>query len=212
MSDLETRVKPEQTVLLLVDMQNDFCHREGALNKAKEIVPYYSVEMIEATIPPMRKTLAAGREVGAKVVFVRSEYSDDIISPVWKRRILGKELRICQPGSWGADWYAVSPLPQETVVVKHRYSPFVNTALETVLRANEIRTLIIVGNATNVCVESTARDAFMRDYDVVVPSDCVATSERSVHEHSLKNIGRHFGSVITSDELLRAWKVTPHDG
>jgi ureidoacrylate peracid hydrolase len=209
MEDLESRVRPGQTALLVVDMQNDFCHREGELNKAKEIIPYYSVEMTEAMLPALRRTLEAARRVGVRVIFVRSEYSDQVTSPVWKRRHLGKPLRTCQPGSWGADWYAVSPLPDEAVVVKHRYSPFVNTSLETLLRAQEIRTLVIVGNATNVCVESTARDAFMRDYDVVVLFDCVATSEPSVHEHSLKNIGRHFGTVIPSEELLRAWKLAP---
>lgn len=206
MRDLKERVAPRHTALLVVDMQNDFCHREGALNKAKDILPYYSVEMTERMTPRLLEVIDLARLVGAKVIYTRSEYSDWITSDVWRFRAFDQALAICRPGTWGADFFAVKPREDELVIVKPRYSPFVGTNIELALRAQGIRTVVLTGTATNVCVESTARDAFMRDFHVVCLRDCVATSVESVHEHSLANIHRHFGVVITSQELESLWK------
>src|SRR5262249_44056150 len=96
-------------------------------------------------------------------------------------------------------------LGDEIEVVKHRYSPFVNAPLDSVLRAQKIESLLLTGVTTNVCVESTARDAFMREYRVIVVSDCVATYDLTANEASLQNIRKHFGSVLSSQEIESAW-------
>ncbi len=91
-------------------------------------------------------------------------------------------------------------------MIKHRYSAFVGTRLESVLHTLGIKTLIMTGVGTNVCVESTARDGFMRDFNIVFLSDCTATSTQEFHDATLANIKLFFGVVATSDDVLATWE------
>jgi ureidoacrylate peracid hydrolase len=95
------------------------------------------------------------------------------------------------------------------VVTKHRYSAFVDTELQALLRSNRIENLLLAGVATNVCVESTARDAFMFDYRVTVLSDCTGTYSETLREATLENMRRAFGTVATSTEVTRIWASLP---
>ena len=188
--------------LLVIDMQNDFCHDDGGLNKLGS----YSLEFIKPMIPKLRAFVLEARRADVPVMWIRTEYSDWTTSSTWLRRRKGHVVRICQPGTWGAEWYqGMGPTDDELALVKHRYSPFVNAPIDTVLRAQGIRTLLMAGVTTNVCVESTARDAFMRDYQVIVVSDCVATYDSATNEASLENIRNHFGSVLASGDIQETW-------
>jgi ureidoacrylate peracid hydrolase len=91
-------------------------------------------------------------------------------------------------------------------VTKHRYSAFVGTDLEQVLRALGRRSVIMTGEATNVCVESTARDAYMRDFWVAFTSDCTASTSQAAHDATLYSMGKHFGQVLTSNDVIAAWQ------
>ena len=93
------------------------------------------------------------------------------------------------------------------VLPKNRYSAFVGTPLDTMLRANGITTLILTGVATNVCVESTARQAYTLDYYVVVPRDLTGGVNETAKEMSLQNIDRYFGEVVDSADVLSAWGI-----
>ena len=116
---------------------------------------------------------------------------------------------VCAPGSWEGDFYGdVRPLPDEPVVTKHRFSSFHNTDLETVLRARSIRTVVLAGVASNVCVETTAREAFVRDYYVVFLSDGTATYSGPSHESTLRVIDQFFGQVASVDEVIACWQAT----
>jgi ureidoacrylate peracid hydrolase len=99
----------------------------------------------------------------------------------------------------------VQPLPGEPIVTKHRFSAFHNSDLETVLRAGSIRTVVLAGVASNVCVETTAREAFVRDYYVVFLSDGTATYSRPAHEATLRVIDQFFGQVATIDDVVDCW-------
>ena len=90
----------------------------------------------------------------------------------------------------------------EYKIVKHKYDAFFETDLDAILRYCQVDTVIITGTATNACCESTARSAFMRDYQVVFPSDLNATFDEAMHQATLKNIDLLFGRVVSSDELL----------
>ena len=96
----------------------------------------------------------------------------------------------------------LQPKEGEYRVVKHKYDAFFETDLDSILRNKRIKTIIIVGTATNVCCESTARSGFFRDYQVAFPSDCNASFDEGMHQASLKTIDMFFGRVMTSDELL----------
>jgi ureidoacrylate peracid hydrolase len=104
-----------------------------------------------------------------------------------------------------SDFHEIVPAEGELVIPKYRYSGFVSTYLDQYLRAAGIKTLVIMGLATNVCVESTIRDGFMRGYAIVVPADMTEGTSPEAKEWSLKTIDTFFGEVVDSEELLKCW-------
>jgi ureidoacrylate peracid hydrolase len=207
---LDELVDPETAALVVVDMQNDFCHSEGALAKNRQ-----SPALIQAMAPRLRALLADARRAGISIVHVRTHHSPWTNSRAWTRRKLGAVSR-CFPNSWGADWYdgfepilgeEWSPETHEYVVTKHRYSGFWDTDMDLILRSHGIESLIMTGEATNVCVETTARDGYMRDYAIVFVSDGTATYNQEAHEATLQNMRRHFGMVVEADEIVSAWRA-----
>src|SRR5262249_37298279 len=116
---------------------------------------------------------------------------------------------ICLTGTQGAEFVGgIEPrdAPNEIVLTKHRYSAFWSSAIDLFLRTNGIRTVVLTGIATEVCVESTARDAFFRDYQVVVPADCVGCYSQERQNASLTILARSFGLVTDSADLIAAWQ------
>jgi ureidoacrylate peracid hydrolase len=93
-------------------------------------------------------------------------------------------------------------------VIKHRYSAFVNTRLDSVLRTLKVENIIVLGVATNVCVESTARHGFMLDYHTVFVSDCSAAYDQAAHDMTLRTHQKHFGHVVTSKDIIDTWTAT----
>ncbi len=152
---------------------------------------------------------------GGLVVFVRNVYSSDhnfYLSDVWleqaSRTRDGSYTRrpVCQEGSWGSDFYGeVRPEPGDAMVTKHRFNAFRNTDLDTILRARGVRTIVMTGVATNVCVETTARDGFMHDYYVVFTDDGTAAYAEEDHAATLRNIARYFGQVVDLADLRQIW-------
>jgi nicotinamidase-related amidase len=111
---------------------------------------------------------------------------------------------MCLEGSPESKIHAdIAPLPGEKVISKHRYSAFYNTDLETVLRVLKIEDLVIAGVMTNMCCESTARDAYYRDYRVFLPADGSGSINEEMHLASLLNIAYGFAYVTTSADLVR---------
>ena len=102
------------------------------------------------------------------------------------------------------------PLPaaDEPVVIKHRYSAFINTRLDSILRTMKVENIIVLGVATNVCVESTARHGYMLDYHCVFVADCSATYDQAAHEMTLKVFRKHFGTVVNAQDIIDTWAAT----
>src|SRR5438094_773038 len=128
-----------------------------------------------------------------------------------KRRRNGAYVQypVCEPDAWNGDFYQVRPRSDEAIVTKHRYGAFESSDLDLVLRSKGIRTVIMTGVATNVCVETTARQAFLRDYYVVFTSDGTATYSQAEHDTTLANIDNYFGQVVTCDEVAACWQPAP---
>ena len=97
--------------------------------------------------------------------------------------------------------------PGDVVVAKHRYSAFHNTDLDLVLRSHGIRTVALTGVLANVCVKTTAREAFVRDYYTVVVGDCCAAYSQAEHEAALKIIDRFFGEITQLDAICSLWHL-----
>jgi ureidoacrylate peracid hydrolase len=92
----------------------------------------------------------------------------------------------------------------DEIIVKHKMSCFYQTRLEEVLRLWGVSTLIVVGVSTYVCVESTIRDAYYRDFDIIVVEDCVAGSDEPLHRATLEKTRRYFGEVLSIKELEKS--------
>jgi ureidoacrylate peracid hydrolase len=201
---LSELVNPANSAVIVVDMQNDFCHPEGSNAKAGT-----DVSAAMAMAPTLQRLLDGARAVGTSVIFIQCIHTNETDSEAWIGRGNGRSLNTCREGTWGTEFYGVAPLEGEPVVIKHRYSAFINTRLDSVLRTLKIKNIILTGVGTNVCVESTARDGFMLDYNVVFTSDGTAAGSMDMHESTLTNIRRHFGTVVSCDEILDAWAAKP---
>ncbi len=200
---LKERCDPQWACLLVVDVQNDFVSPRGSCAQRGD-----DVGAAQAMIPRLIRLIEEARRVSLPVIYVRTTHSEWTDTPSWTyRKSQEKALNTCREGSWGAEFYnGISPLPQERVVIKHRYSAFINTDLNTVLKAKEIQSVLVTGVATNVCVETTARDAYMFDYYVTMVEDCVAAYDPKLHENTLENMRRHFGLVASSEEITETWR------
>jgi len=206
LSTLSDKVRPEHTALVVVDVQNDFCADGGFFSDMG-----YDLSMIQPMVPRLNSFIARAREAKVPVIFVRAIYDAPYVSASWveKRSRTRSGQKLCLSDTWGAEFYLVSPLPGEVVVTKHRYSAFAGTNLDLVLRSMGIKTLLISGVATNVCVESTARDGYQLDYYIVFMEDCAANTNEQLHETTLQNIGKYFGDISTIDDVQEAWKGLP---
>ncbi|MEK7340620.1 MAG: isochorismatase family cysteine hydrolase [Candidatus Binatota bacterium] len=201
--DLKERCDPRWSALLVVDVQNDFVSPKGSAAQRGD-----DVNAAQAMVPRLTRLIEEARRVGLTIVYIRTTHSEWTDTPSWiYRKSQEKTLSTCREGTWGAEFYdGISPLPDERVVIKHRYSAFINTDLNTVLKAKGIESVLVTGVATNVCVETTTRDAYMFDYYVTMVEDCAAAYEPRLHEGTLENIRRHFGLVASSGEIIEAWK------
>ncbi len=203
---LKERCDPKNAALVVVDVQNDFVSPEGSAGKRGE-----DVSAALAIMPPLLRLIEEGRRIGLTIVYIRTTHSEWTDTPSWIYRSSQKSgLSTCREGTWGAEFYdGIAPLPTERVVVKHRYSAFINTDLNTVLKARNIQSVLVCGVATNVCVETTARDADMFDSSVTLVDDCSAAYEAKLHLGTLDNIRRHFGLVASSSDIIAGWRDLP---
>ncbi len=207
---LAEKVAPGHTALVVIDYQNEFCSERGQLGR--EGFDLAAVQALAERLPPL---LAAARAAGVLVVFVRNEYSsaknlylsDAFLEQAARTRGGSYTTQpVCPAGTWEADFYRdVRPEAHEPVVTKHRFDAFLNTDLDTILRAHGVRTVVLAGIATNVCVDTTARAAFMRDYYVVFIGDGTAAYDQRDHEATLRNIDRFFGQVVRIADVQAIW-------
>ncbi len=204
MLTLAEKLDPKHTALVVVDVQNDFCHPAGTLGRAGQ-----DLSMVEEAMPGLIETIEEARRVRTPVIFIQTIHSPWTDSQTWLTRLPNAAGEICRQGAWGMDFYEIAPQENERVVVKHRYSAFYGTDLDVVLRALGTKTLVMTGFATNVCVETTARDGFMRDYNIVFLSNCTGAYAREEHQAALVNMSKYFGVVATSKDVRDIWKALP---
>ncbi len=180
-----------RTALLVVDMQNFF------LDPAS---PTFTCGGI-AILPTVKRLIDAFRGAGRPVIYTRhvhhpSGLDAGIMGWWWEG--------MCREGSPESTIHpSIAPLPGEKVVDKHRYSAFYNTDLETVLRCLKAEEIVIAGIMTNMCCESTARDAYYRDYRVHFPADATGSINEEMHLASLLNLSFGFAHVTTAEEIIR---------
>jgi len=185
------QLSKERAALLVIDMQRFFLESSS---------PTFTCGGL-AVLPNVKRLITAFREARRPVIFTRHVHHPQGIDA----GIMGWWWQgMCLEGSPESEIRdEISPLPNEKVVLKHRYSAFYNTDLETVLRCLKIEDLVISGVMTNLCCESTARDAYHRDYRVFFPADATATINEEMHLASLLNLAFGFSFVTAASEVLR---------
>ncbi|MBP0443300.1 isochorismatase family protein [Roseomonas sp. SSH11] len=203
---------PARTALIVVDMQNAYASREGYLDKAG-----FDLSGAQSVIDKVAQVVAAARMLGITIVWFQNGWDPEGIeaggpgSPNhWKSNALRLmreqpelEGTLLAKGSWD---YALLPqmqrAPGDILIQKPRYGGFSGTQLEMMLRARGIRDILFCGVATNVCVESTLREAFHREFwPVLVEDACWQGGPRFVHDATVFNVRSFFGWVAKTEAL-----------
>jgi len=203
----QARLASQRAALLIIDMQKDFCLDGFAAAKAGR--PLAAAQSIVAGLQGL---LQAARDNGVLVCHIGfwtlPDHGSD--SGPWlaqRRRSTYSGDRIAIAGSEGAEFIdELGPAKTEMVIHKHRYSAFKGTDLDMLLRARNIETVVVTGVSTNVCVESTAREAFENNYYVFVPRDAVASWDAELHAATLRNVEARLGHVTSIAEVIEAWR------
>lgn len=183
------RLRKQKSALLVIDMQNHF------------LEPASSSFICggAAIMPGVRRLIKSFRRVARPVIYTcHVHHPDRIDAGIMEWWWEG----MCVEGSRESEVHPfLSPLKREKIVLKHRYSAFFNTDLDTVLRCCRIEDLVICGVMTNMCCESTARDAFARDYRSFFLADGTGTINEEMHVASLLNLAYGFSYVTTIREI-----------
>jgi nicotinamidase-related amidase len=204
LTTLPEKLDPAHTAIIVIDMQNDFCADGGYLHENLKV----DMSGNGPLSGRIMELVATARDTGAMVVWIKANYEPRYLSgqALSKLQEKGIDSICCEGGTWGWDLYEVTANPDEWVIEKHTYSGFHGTELDRVLRFRGIRTLVMTGVATNVCVESTLRDGYFNGYYIVIPEDCVDSAARDLHDATIKNVRMHFGEVVdTGAEIAALW-------
>jgi ureidoacrylate peracid hydrolase len=194
-------IDPHRAALVVVDMQNYFVKQghESEVPAAREIVP--NINRLAAEL----------RRRGGHVVWVRNGTNDtreswsNYHNYLQNRDRAERRLKSMEIGEDGYEYWHLNDIrPEDAQITKKRYSAFIqgSSDLERHLRERGIDTLLITGTATNVCCESTARDAMMLNFKVVMVADGLATHTDEEHNATLSNFYGQFGDVQTTDEAF----------
>lgn len=202
MSAPEQYIDPRVTALLVIDMQKGFCHPESRMEKSG-----VGTENQRAIIPNVIRLVELTREYQLPVFWSQQvHFPEDVTRR--RHRIPSHQAKQrwtpCVRGTWEVDFAdEVVPImrPEDYIIEKHRASVLFQTTLDAKLRMLGIELLLISGCNTDFCVETTIRDAYYRDLDVVVVGDCVAGPRSSFHEDTLAKVETYFGAVVSLAEL-----------
>jgi nicotinamidase-related amidase len=183
------QINKDKSALLVIDMQKFF------LDPAS---PSYTCGGL-AILPGLKQFIKTFRQAGRPVIYSCHVHHPDhldsgIMSWWWEG--------MCKEGTPESNVHdSIAPMPGEKVVFKHRYSAFYNTDLETILRCLKIEDVVITGVMTNMCCESTARDAYFRDYRIFFPADGTGSINEEMHVASLLNLGFGFAYITTMNQI-----------
>jgi ureidoacrylate peracid hydrolase len=179
-------VAPAHTALLVIDIQRDFAAPDGAMARGGA-----DMRAIAPAVEQAKALVAAARAAGVVCAF------SHVVAP---------DGAVGRAGTSGTEF--VDPLPRadDLVVAKPRYSVFAHSGLAETLKARGIDTLVLCGLTTECCVQSTAWDAFERDFQVVIASDAVAAYQPELHLAALRALELSGAVLAPASAIAAAWK------
>jgi len=214
----EVKIDTNRTAVVVVDMQNSFASKGGMFDLVGQ-----DISVAKNVIEANKKVIEAARAAKIKVIYLLMSYEPDLSnsggpdSPNWhkefglvvmrqKPELKGK---ILIRGTWDeAVVDELKPKPEDIIVRKARYSGFVGTNLDQILKTYNIKYLMFTGIATNVCLESTLRDAFFREYWPIVISDATNNAGPPfTQQGTLWNVEALFGWVTTAQDFVKAISI-----
>ncbi len=192
----------KHTALLVVDVQNDFCHEEGVCAQAGG----YPVKETWPAVDRVKELLEATRTTGLPVLHARLRVDWDKEDQPWLDRLLRlRQPELCSPETFGeAPFVGAEERPGEPVIYKRRFSAFWQTGLADQLREMGVTQLIVCGVATNICVQASACDAFMDGFRVFFVSDASGGYSQEGHDAALTLIDLAYGDVVSTETVVHA--------
>lgn len=184
----------------MVDGQNDFCRPDGVTTGLGRDVGRFA-----APLQRLWALSAAARTAAVLVLWVRSTHGPETDAPAWlARHARGVRPPVCRAGSRGAE-PVIDAAPGDQVVVKHRYGAFTRTELEDRLGCIGRDSLLFAGFVTNVCVETSRREAVCLDFYCTLVADCCGPYSDEEHDRAIAAVRRSFGLVASSGSVIDEW-------
>jgi nicotinamidase-related amidase len=186
-----------KAALLVIDFINDIVDPNGKIAASASYIAEHQV------IEKANEAMAFARNNNIPVILVKVGFTAGYLecpehSPVFGK---AKQYKALQLGTWGTEFHEKLKIePQDLIIIKHRISAFYATALEAILRANQIDTLLLSGVSTHMAIASTAREAHDRDYQVVIIGDACGTANQALQDTTLEILGK-VSKIIKTSEL-----------
>jgi ureidoacrylate peracid hydrolase len=197
--DLQTKLNPTSTALLVIDLQSDFCSPSGLMASMGK-----DVSGMDVMIGKVKKLASACDNVGIPLFYTQQIYDRSKLTDLQKEQYdLDGKMVTCDIDGDGYKFYKLDP-PADRIFPKYTYNVFSNPELSDELSNRGVKTLIVTGVSTKICVETAIRNGFDIGYKIVVPRDLVATTSKDpdTQERTLRLVEKTYGIVVDSAEVI----------
>lgn len=201
--ELSEKLSPAHTALLVIDIQKDFAAPEGLLGKRGR-----DLSMVPGMLAANRKLIEAAAKASVLTLYAQQIFDRTKLTPLQLEQYdLDGKMITADISTDGWHFHGITP-PEDKVFVKYNYDAFSNPDLHPTLQQRGIKTLVITGMDTYICVETAIRSGFDLGYKIVVPSDAVACNGRHAefHNNTLKLVDKLYGKLSTADEIISLWQ------
>lgn len=204
--DINQLASPSQTAVLVIDVQNDFVADNGRVGRDG-----VDMQPLQQAVHGINRLITAARKSNVPVFYIVVEHGAEVdqlpYQARYERRGMTPNDTICQTGTWGAELFdgLLPPEKGEHRLVKHGYDAFQNPELESTLRKSGIKTVIVTGVVTELCVRATVASAFERGFFAIVPREGTGSTEPEPAHAAIESIERWYGEVVSLDDVTRMW-------